>query len=159
VLLRCPRRRLGKTRRYAHLLPAVESEVPPHAPTDAQWALVEHLLPENILVVRGKPAIMEPRQFLHAIMFMVMERVLFGGLPKGYFGDVDDIRFAMRKLVRHHHWDGMVALFKHFDEEWAAKADLTLFDKMARSANEQPEFRTHRVRRFGAGLSSAQTGV
>lgn len=151
--------KLGKTRRYAHLLPAVEPEVPPHAPTDAQWALVEHLMPENILVVRGKPAIMEPRMFLHAIMFMIMERVQFGGLPKGYFGNVDDIRFAMRKLVRHHHWDGMVALFKHFDEEWAAKADLTLFDKMARSANEQPEFRTHRVRRSGAGLSSAQTGI
>lgn len=149
----------GKTRRYAHLLPAVEPEVPSHAPTDAQWALVEHLLPENILVVRGKPAIMEPRKFLHAIMFMVMERVQFGGLPKGYFGDVDDIRFAMRKLIRHHYWDGMVALFKHFDEEWAATADLTLFDKMARSANEQPEFRMHRVRRSGAGPASMQTGV
>jgi transposase len=72
----------GKLRRYAHLLPAVEPEVPPHAPTDAQWALVEHLIPQEVLVVRGKPAIMEPRKFLHAIMYMVTARVLFGGLSQ-----------------------------------------------------------------------------
>jgi site-specific DNA recombinase len=148
----------GRTRRYAHLLPAVEPEVPPHAPTDAQWALVEHLIPQDFLVVRGKPAIMEPRKFLHAIMYMVIERVQFGGLPKAYFGSIDDIRFAMRKLVRHHQWDTMVELFKHFDEKWAATADLTLFDKLDRSKNDQPEFRKHRVRRSALHLPPAQTG-
>jgi site-specific DNA recombinase len=148
----------GKTRRYAHLLPAVEHEVPPHAPTDAQWALVEHLLAQDILVVRGKPAIMEPRKFLHAIMYMVMERVKFGGLPKAYFGSIDDVRFAMRKLVRHHYWDTMAELFKHFDEEWAAKADLTLFDKLDRSKNDHPAFRKHRLRRSRAGSLLSANG-
>lgn len=148
----------GRTRRYAHLLPAVEPAIPPHAPSDAQWALAEDLIPPSILVVRGKPAIMEPREFLHAIFYMVTERVQFGGLPKSYFGSIDDIRFVMRKFVRHHLWDTMVTRFSHFDSEWAAKVDLTMFDKLARSTNENPDFRQHRVRRSKTAPSPREEG-
>jgi transposase len=137
----------AKTRRYAHLLPAVEEKIPPHAPSDAHWALVEDLIPERLLVVRGKPAIMEPRRFLHAVLFMVTEKVQFGGLSRHYFGPIDDIRFAMRKFVRHHLWDTMAARFRHFDEGWAAGLDLAMFDKLARSTNDNPDFREHRVRK------------
>lgn len=105
------------------------------------------LVSDDLLVVRGKPAIMEGRKFLHALMFMAMERVMFGGLPKDYFGDANDIRFAVRKLVRHHYWDTMVERLRLFDPDWAEKADLTLFDRIDRSKNERPEFRKHRVRR------------
>jgi transposase len=149
----------ARTRRYAHLLPAVEQDIPPHAPSDAHWELVKDLIPERLLVVRGRPAIMEPRRFLHALLFMASERVLFGSLPKHYFGSADDMKFATRKLVRHHLWDTMVARFAHFDEEWASGLDLTIFDKLPRSANENPEFREHRTRRPNKGVGPTDGGV
>jgi transposase len=142
--------RRGETQRYAHLLPAIAADIPPHAPSDAHWSLVQDLIPERLLMVRGKPPIMDPRKFLHAIFYMVSERVRFGGLPKSYFGCMDDIQYAMRKLVRHHLWDTMVERFQHFDGDWAASVDLTIFDWMPRSKNETPEFRAHRVRSFKA---------
>jgi hypothetical protein len=137
----------ARTRRYAHLLPAVEHDIPSHAPSDEHWELVKDLIPETLLVIRGKPAIMEPRRFLHALLFMASERVLFGSLPKHYFGSADDMKFATRKLVRHHLWDTMAERFRHFDEEWASGLDLTIFDKLPRSANLVPEFRKQRTRR------------
>lgn len=150
--------RKARTRRYAHLLPAVELEVPKHAPCDAHWELVKDLIPETLLVIRGKPAIMEPRQFLHALLFMASERVLFGGLPKHYFGSADDIKFATRKLVRHHLWDEIVGRLAHFDEEFTATLDTTIFDKLPRSANEKPEFRKHRARRTNKLAYTAVAG-
>lgn len=150
----------GQTRRYAHLLPAVEPAVPRHAPSDEHWALVQDLIPQELLVIGGRPAIMEPRKFLHAILYMVSERTQFGALPKHSFGSPDDIRFAMRKLIRHHLWDTMIARFRHFDPDWAAGRDFTLFDKIPRSKNEQPDFRKHRIRKgANAGVVGTESGT
>ncbi|MDR3425103.1 MAG: recombinase family protein [Alphaproteobacteria bacterium] len=137
----------SKTHRYARLLPAKAPVVPPHAPTDEQWAAVEDLIPADVLRLRGAPPIMQPRTFFHAILFMVTERAHFGALPKTFFGSHYELKFAMRKLIRHHLWDTIVARMQHFYPDWTATLDLQRFDNFPRSPSENSAMRHRKPRK------------
>lgn len=134
----------GRLRRYRDLIHSERPPIPPHQPSEDDFAFFRDLIPEDVLCLRGGPAIMTPRKFFHAIAFMLQEHTLFGGLPP-YFGNKHEIRVAMRKMVRHHFWDTMRARIEHFEPDWASGANLTLFDNMDRSSTHEPGFRRRRI--------------
>lgn len=138
------RYRRGRLTRYRDLINAERLPAPPHEPTSADFAFFKDLIPEVVLCIRGGPAIMTPTKFFHAIVFMLKERTMFGGLP-AYFGDNYDTRVVMRKFVRHHLWDTMRARIEHFEPQWAKGVDLTLFDTLAKSISAEPGFRRRKV--------------
>jgi site-specific DNA recombinase len=138
--------RRGRLYKYRDLVATERLPPPAHEPTDDDFMLVKDLIPWEVLTIRGGPAIMEPKKFFHALVFMAKERILFGGLPP-YFGSNSDVRVAARRFVRHHFWDTMRARIEHFEPEWANNADLTLFDTLKRSDNPEPGFRRQSGRR------------
>jgi DNA invertase Pin-like site-specific DNA recombinase/transposase len=132
--------RRSKTFRYRHLMNADRQPIPPHLPSDADFELMKDLVPEEILCIRGGPAVLDPSRFFHALVFMMKEHSLFGRLPL-YFGSNHDVRVITRRFVFHHYWDAMKARIQHFEPRWTNGADLTLFDHMKRSSNPEPGFR------------------
>lgn len=138
----------GRSFRYRDLINSERLPAPAHLPSEADFAIFEDLIPIEVLAIRGGPAIMEPRQFFHAVVYMLREHTLFGGLPP-YFGKTNDVRTAARRFVRHHYWERMSVRIQHFQPEWAKGADLTIFDSIKRSDNFEPEFRRRRVRGTG----------
>jgi len=136
----------GRSFRYRDLIKAERIPAPAHQPTEQDFAFFEDIIPLEVLQIRGGPAIMEPRKFFHAIVFMLKEHTLFGGLPP-YFGKTDDVRIAARRFIAQRLWDTMKARIEHFKPEWAQGVDLTIFDNYKRSENAEPEFRNRRARR------------
>jgi site-specific DNA recombinase len=143
--------RRARLYKYRNLVAAESEPVPAHQPSDDDFAMIEDLIPWQVLTIRGGPAIMEPKKFFHGLVFMLKERIQFGGLPP-YFGPNNDFRTAARRFVAHHYWDTMKARVIHFEPAWAHDADLTIFDWMKRSANPEPGFRSPK-RRAGVGKS------
>jgi DNA invertase Pin-like site-specific DNA recombinase/transposase len=133
----------GRRFRYRHLFNSEPASPPAHEPSGDDFAMMRDLIPIDVLTIRGGPAIMEPERFFHAVCWMLKERTLFGGLPP-YFGKNYDVRVATRRFVMHHLWDTMRARIEHFEPEWAACADLTIFDTLKRSKNPEPGFRRPR---------------
>lgn len=138
--------RRSKRIRYRHLIEMDRRPIPPHLPSTADFELVKDLIPDDILCIRGGPAVMDAHQFFHAIVYMLKEKSLFGRLPL-YFGSNYDIRVITRRLVFHHYWDAMKARVEHFRPDWSEDADLSLFDSMKRSSNPDPVFRRRPDRR------------
>lgn len=144
--------RRGRLNRYRDLINSERRPAPAHEPTTDDFAFFKDLIPEAVLCIRSGPAIMTPMKFFHAIVFMLKERTMFGGLP-AYFGDNYDVQIAMKKFVRHHLWDTMRARIEHFTPEWAENVDLTLFDTLEKSKSPEPGFR----RRKTAGLNAKRS--
>jgi hypothetical protein len=138
--------RRARLYKYRNLVATERLPAPAHEPSDDDFALVVDLIPWQVLTIRGGPAIMEPKKFFHGLVFMLKERIQFGGLPP-YFGSNDDFRIAARRFVGHHYWDTMKARIDQFEPAWADDADLTIFDWMRRSTNPEPGFRGPRKRR------------
>jgi len=135
----------GRLYKYRDLVATERLPPPAHEPSDDDFALVKDLIPWQVLTIRGGPAIMEPKKFFHAFVFMLKERIHFGGLPP-YFGSNNDVRVATRRFVAHHYWDTMKARIEQFEPAWANDADLTMFDWLKRSKNPEPGFRRSRRR-------------
>jgi DNA invertase Pin-like site-specific DNA recombinase/transposase len=110
--------------------------VPAHAPTEAEWALMQHLFPADILYVGDVEAIDSARKLAHAIMYRVKAGVPTTVFPE-YFGDGELVNLTIRKFVFHHLWDRLVELLQAKSPATLDRADLGVFARYKRGKSRR----------------------
>jgi len=143
--------------KYRHLIGMAPPEPADHLPTEEDFLVFQDLMPLEMLEVRGRPAVMEPRKFFHAVVYMLKEHSVVRRLPP-YFGDKYGLRLALRRFVAHHFWDTMRLRILRTQPKWALGADLTIFDaSFPRSKHPHTYFKKRRNFRKSANAAQAVT--
>ena len=142
--------------RCRHLIGMAPPEPADHLPTEEDFLMFQDLIPLEMLEVRARPAVMEPRKFFHVVVYMLKEHVIVRRLPP-YFGEKYGLKLALNRFIAHHFWDTMRLRILRKQPSWALGADLTIFDAFPRSKNPHTSFRKRRALRTSADETQAVT--
>lgn len=106
-----------------------------HVPSDQAWETVRKLIPEQILQINKQPAPIEPRTFLHGLLFWLNEDIPLSHLPLA-FGSERFFNYALSRLAGHGLMDELIQTLLALSPSPLMSDHLSKLDRFPRDTSK-----------------------